>query len=483
MLACLRRACQVVTRKESRLISGSVLSEASRIAGGENVGPADGYFRPGGDASGLTAVKPGSPEEIQDLVYLATESGIPIYTARTRYLSSSIRARDGLLLDLSRMDRIIDVDVRNMKARVEAGVTYEQLQRAADDAGLRVLLPISAMSRSVLRSNLDRDVLLGSSSFKRSSLSVFKAVLGNGEVWASGTQQLGREGRPDFGEDQGPQLSGAFSASEDIFGIPYQATIYLYPRHEAGKVLLFGFADRTGALDFTRLTARREHCFHCAAAEGAYWAALTGRDAAGCARNAALFAKWPWSVVVSLEHDERLVAFWEKAVAAEAAEHGGETVTGASLELAAEALEKPWYRWEYDSLSGDAHVVNYHCYPREAGGLFDTVEAELGAGDDFTVGRVVVPLAFGGSFFCETVAFVKPADFKGLTAPALSAYRAVFDEGALIDRPAGAVAELMFENADPGYKRMLALLKKQFDPHGILNPGALPVESPGEVAV
>lgn len=465
------------------MLRESVLSEAARVVGRSNVGGADGYFRPGSGSTGLTALKPGSPEEIQDLVYLAVESGLPIYTVRARYLGSSLREAEGLLLDLSRMDRIIDIDSRNMKARVEAGVTYEKFQRAAGEEGLRVLLPVSGTSRSVLRSNLDRDVLLGSSSFKRSSLSVFKAVLGNGEVWASGTQQLGREGRPDFGEDQGPQLSGAFSASEDIFGIPYQATIYLYPRFETRKAFLFGFAEREGALEFVRLAARREHCFQCAAAEGTYWGALTGADAGQSARNAAELAAWPWSVVVSLEHDERLVSFWEEALVDEAAGCGGEPVTGSPRGLVAGALERPWYRWEYDSLAGDAHVVNYHCYPRSAGELFDTVEDEIGARDGLTLGRVVVPLSFGGSLFCETVAFVRPEEFKSLTAPTLAAYRAVFEKGALIDRPTGAVAKFMFESADPGYRRMLALLKKQFDPHCILNPGALPVDFTGEEAL
>ncbi|MBM3957237.1 MAG: hypothetical protein FJ313_04210, partial [Gemmatimonadetes bacterium] len=228
--------------------------------------------------------------------------------------------------------------------------------------------------------------------------------------------------------------------------------------------------------EFTRLAARREHCFQCAAAEGLFWGSLTGGDAAGCSRNAALFGRWPWSVAVSLEHDARLVEFWEEAVKAEAAECGGSIVDGAPLELAAEALERPWYRWKYDALAGDAHVVNYHCYPREAGALFDAVEEELAGRGNASLGRVVVPLSFGGTFFCETVAFVEPAGFKSLTAPALAAYRAAFELGALIDKPTGAVAKMMFESADPGYRRMLAMLKKQFDPHGILNPGALPVD-------
>jgi hypothetical protein len=111
------------------------------------------------------------------------------------------------------------------------------------------------------------------------------------------------------------------------------------------------------------------------------------------------------------------------------------------------------------------------------------VETELGAKDGLTLGRVAVPISFGGSIFCETVIFVRPEQRKQVTEPALSAYRAVFEKGALIDRPAGAVAEFMFEKADAGYVRMLRLLKERFDPHGILNPGALPVDAGKEGAL
>jgi FAD/FMN-containing dehydrogenase len=455
------------------LLSDKVLTRAARIVGDSNIGPGDDYFRGNGQSPSLKAAKAGSPEEIQDLVSLAAEQGFSIYTVRGRFAPSSIRNMDGLLLDLSRMDGIIELDARNMKARIEAGVTYEQLSEAVEPEGLQVLLPISATSRSVLRSNIDRDVLLGGSSFRKSSISVFKAVLGNGEVWGSGTQQLGSEGRPDFGEDQGPQLSGAFSASEDVFGIPFQCTVYLYPKYEDRKVLLFGFAERQGALDFIKTVARREHCFQCAGADPAYWGALTGRDGLSCVENTELFSHWPWSVVLSLEHVKKLVDFLDGAVHEEASSFGGEPIDGAPRELAAAALDEPWYRWDYDTMSGDSHVVDYFCYPRSAGEFFDTAGKAIGTPDGVALGHVVVPVSFGGSMFCETVLYTRPEDFRKAKEPALAAYRAVFEKGAVIDRPTGDLAAWMFQQADPGYNRVLRILKKQLDPCGVLNPGAL----------
>lgn len=455
------------------MLDETVLTEITSIIGVENVSSGEDvsrYFRSPAEDPELVLVRPGSPEELADVVVLAAEVRVPVFTVRGRYVPGSVLDREGFLIDPSRMDRIIDIDERNMKARIEAGVTFERFQDALRTEGLQTLLPVSAVSDSVLRSYIDRDVCLGSSGLRFSNLSVFKAVLGNGETWASGSLQLGREGRPDFGEDQGPQLSGAFRASEDIFGIPYQATIYVYPVYDERVVLLSGFEERGPALDLLKSASRREHCFQCAAADATYLGALTGGTPGECRKNSGLFS--PWNVVISLEHHESLVRLWERMLTEEVSRLGGRVLSGESAALAERALLRPWYRWEYDTLAGDAHVVNYYCYPRSAADFFDAVE-EAAGGSGAELGRVVVPVYFGGSFFCETVIYCDAGGWARTRKDALAAYRAVLDGGALVDHPTASLAAVVYERADPVYVEMLKTLKGMWDPKGVLNPDAL----------
>jgi FAD/FMN-containing dehydrogenase len=441
------------------------------LLGAKNVsGNAGRLFRRKGSGESLTVVRPGSAEEIQDVVYICMESATPIYTVRSRYLPGGIGTRRGVILELSRMNRILDVDSRNLKARIEAGVSYGKLIEALASEDLQLLLPVSATSSCVLRSYLDRDVLLGSSGLRSDNLSVFKAVLGNGEMWASGTLQLGQEGRPDFGEDQGPQLSGAFRASEDIFGIPYRGTVYVYPGYGSRESILAGFSGRSEAIEFTVHTARHEHCFQVVAADATFWGALTGSSREECRENSKCFD--PWNVAISLEHEDELVSLHREMLKEEVRRRGGRILEGTCSALATGALKRPWYRWDYDDLEGDAHVVGYYCYPRSAGSFYDVVKGRAGE-SGFESASIAVPVKFGGSLFCETVIFCGKDDFERAALPALESYSELCRLGALVDHPTGRVADIVFGIADQNYLGMINTLKDIWDPAGILNPGAL----------
>ena len=98
---------------------------------------------------------------------------------------------------------------------------------------------------------------MGSSGFRASQLTIFHAVLADGRIWVSGAQQMTDEGMCDFREDQAPQFSLFFGASEDIYGIPFYGIVYTYPLREERRVQLWGFDDLEPAWSWpTRYPAR-----------------------------------------------------------------------------------------------------------------------------------------------------------------------------------------------------------------------------------
>ncbi|MCK5415203.1 MAG: FAD-binding oxidoreductase, partial [Thermoplasmata archaeon] len=97
-------------------------------------------------------VRPSCTEDVVGVVNIARERKIPITPrgAGTLGLGGSLPSRGGILLDLSTMNDIVEVDPETMSATVEAGVTWEELRNAARAKGLRVgAYPSSALSATV----------------------------------------------------------------------------------------------------------------------------------------------------------------------------------------------------------------------------------------------------------------------------------------------------------------------------------------------
>jgi len=86
------------------------------------------------------AVAPFSAEEVQAVMRIASEKRIPVYPISTGknlgYGGAAPVLSGSVVLDLKRMNRIIEIDERNSCVLVEPGVTYFDLYRHIQDKGL-----------------------------------------------------------------------------------------------------------------------------------------------------------------------------------------------------------------------------------------------------------------------------------------------------------------------------------------------------------
>jgi FAD/FMN-containing dehydrogenase len=391
-------------------------------------------------------------------------------------MDAALASREGLLIDLARMDGIKEVDRRNLMAHIFAGVTYEKLQEECLKNDCKLLMPAAATSRSVLRSYLDRDILNGNAVYRFPNLSIFHAMLSDGRIWVSGSQQLTAEGIADFREDQGPQFSLFFGASEDIFGIPFYGIVYTYPLREERRVLLFGFDKPEAAAQLAYKANRDEHCFECITANSRYLSALLAKDA-GEAEE--LRKKLPaWTTVLSLEHHVELVDLWEKYVGEDAEKLGAQPLMGEIIELMDAKFKRPWYVFDRDYLRGRTTLIDHYDFYKRAPGLLAKVRetaASKGYAED-EVGQVMIPVYFGGSCYCESDLYFDPADEAEAAKVAdvyTAAYEGLLDEGTFVDRPTGEAAKLVFARANEGYLKVLKTFKNIVDPAGLLNPEQL----------
>jgi glycolate oxidase len=158
-------------------------------------------------------------------------------------LSGGANAVDGaMILDLSRMDRIVEVDAENMTATVQPGVINNDLKAAVAEHGLwyppdPASAPWSTIGGNVatnagglccLKYGVTRDYVLG-----------LEAVVG-GPAGAYGT--VVRLGRRTTKGVSGYDLAGLFTGSEGTFGVLTEVTLRLRPaRREYPRTVVGAF--------------------------------------------------------------------------------------------------------------------------------------------------------------------------------------------------------------------------------------------------
>ena len=84
------------------------------------------------------AVTPGSTQEVAGVMRLAHREGIPVITrgAGTNLAGATIPLTGGIVMALTRMNRIIEIDHVNTCAVVEAGVINAEFQARVESEGL-----------------------------------------------------------------------------------------------------------------------------------------------------------------------------------------------------------------------------------------------------------------------------------------------------------------------------------------------------------
>lgn len=425
------------------------------------------YFGRPPQRADLTLARPRDGLELADLAAAAYESDIPIYTHRRGFLPASVAESGGVLIDLGGIDDIVRIDEPNLLAFFEYGVTFERLKEELDKLNLRLLMPAAATSSSIVRSYIDRDVILANGATRPYQYTTFHAILADGRLWMSGTDQYTADGHAEFREDLGPMYSNLFHASEDIFGMPYAMKAWIYKRWEERRVTAYAFEDAESAIKAARLACRHDQVFECVAADARYLAVLlTGSPDEADAMAAGLPA---WNVVFGFDNHPSLVEIWDRQTREMAASCGGRQGDGELARLMRGKFEWPWYVSERDYYRGAVGIIDYFTFAGKAARLLGKAAEGAGA---YPLGQVAIPSYYGAAFYCETDVYHE-ADDAGAGKAWADTFISLLDEGAHVNRPRGEVAVEVYARMDPENLRLIRNLKKVMDPKGLLNPGQL----------
>jgi FAD/FMN-containing dehydrogenase len=225
-----------------------IVGEAGLATASEDVAPAlvdwRGFFR--GDA--LAVVRPASTDQVSAVVAACARAGVAIVPqgGNTGMCGAATPAPGGrsIVLSLSRMNRVLDIDLLNDTVTVEAGCVLSVIQQRAAEAGRLFPLSLGAEGScqiggnlstnaggiNVLRYGNTRDLVLG-----------LEVVLPDGRVMG-GLRALRKD-------NTGYDLKQLFIGAEGTLGVITGAVLKLFPQPRESLTAFAAVPSPAAALD------------------------------------------------------------------------------------------------------------------------------------------------------------------------------------------------------------------------------------------
>lgn len=440
-------------------------------------------------------------EEVTHLVKLANETLTPLipYSSGLNFNGAALPDHGGVILNLTRMNKILQVDEENWSAMVEPGVTFEQLQAALMKKGFRMMIPFGAApKRSVLTSLLERDPVMAAPSFEYGNFLIMdtELVLPDGELFKTGIWCAG--GKP--GGPMGPVRNVIFrlwTGAQGTLGIMTKMGVQINPFIRQRKMFFLSFNELSDALEPLKRIQRREIGMECFLLNRFNLAALLSEEWGvpdsfpAVPRPSESFENLksilpPWILALCINgaprHPEEKIAYEVKALR--------EVCRGLNLELTeslprVRGLERvllneilhPWGILKKFNYRGSVHALTFKSSLKDIAGLEAVLKETCSARGYSTsaVGGYILPLERGRAVHAEFDLHCDLSDgpetdrVKRLW---LTASEKLINRGAYFDRPYGPWADMVYQRAG-NYTSKLREIKRALDPQGILNPGKL----------
>jgi glycolate oxidase len=226
----LNRRAEIVARLKA-VVPDGVVSDRAGLAAFD--GDALTAYR----QSPLVCVLPKTAEQVGAILKFASENGVPIVPrgAGTSLSGGALPRADGILLGLSRMNRIVEIDLENRCVVAEPGVTNLAITRAVEGDGFYYAPDPSSQIACTIGGNVAENSgglhCLKYGLTTNNLLGVKLVTLGGDIV------ELGGKG----GSDGGYDLLGIVAGSEGLLGIVVEATVRILPRPPVTRTLLAAF--------------------------------------------------------------------------------------------------------------------------------------------------------------------------------------------------------------------------------------------------
>jgi FAD/FMN-containing dehydrogenase len=441
-------------------------------------------------------VKPATSEEVSAVVKFCSENSIPVVpvSSKVHFYGATIPKQGGVILDLSRMNKIFEIDTDNRRVRFEAGVTWEKMTKELAKKGFRAIMPLTPPAeRSVLVDFLEREEPTNQVYDYGEPLQGMEIVWPTGEIFRIGSASV--NGYPNsMSKGTNPMGPGLdffrfFQCAQGTMGVVTWTNLKIETLPKMDKVLFAPLEDLEYGINFLYRIMPRRIGQEVLLLNNIDLAAMLAEKADDFEKLASTLPPWTLVLVISgltIRPEEKIA--YEEEFLSHVINHEfpnlqlGENLPGfpGLRKKMLSMLRNPWPSdvpyWK-NSIRGAWQSLLFHTKPGQAPEYIAMVE-DIAARYDYPIseiGMYLQPIEHNRAMRAELTFFYDPDDPEE-TAMVRELYneaaKALLAEGAVFTRPYGDLAPIVYEKA-AGYAAALKRLKKVFDPNNIMNPGNL----------
>lgn len=464
-------------------------------------GEALSWYAAAGIAGGgkpLFRLVPSDAAQVRAIVKLARETGTNLVFSSSgppRFRGDTVPSGEGVIVDMSGMDRVLRVDRRNKMALIEPGVTFAQLKAAAGEAGLRPLMPLLPRStKSVIASYLEREPITVPKYHwdMNDPLLCTELIFGTGDLFRTGSAagpgslkeqwERGLAQKNPMGPAQ-TDFARIVQGSQGTMAAVTWATVKLEIEPRIHRLYFMPSAKISKLVEFSYPALRRKLADEFFILNSFALATILADDPAEIPTLAAIQA--PYTLVFGVTGGEYLPeerVNWQEKDLGELAQAAGvkaaREVPGASARQVLEIISNPSREPYFKTRAKGAFLdIFFLTTLDKAQSLIDTMQ-DAAAGRGYPVaelGVYIQPIQQGRSCHLEFNIY-----YDGEDADDSARARGVFGEassalseaGAFFSRPYGSWADLAYARC-PDTVQALKKVKAMLDPEGILNRGKL----------
>jgi len=446
--------------------------------------------------------------EVEDVLKAANDTKTPVVPVSSgmNLRGAAIPKEGGIILDLSRMNKVGQINDGEGWVVIEPGVTYGQLAQELEQHNLRVMTPLGVpRSRSVVTSIIEGDPTLASASFEYGNALYLdvEIVLPAGWTWRVGkwrTRVGGEWSTPGGGGKVTTNLYPLmWETAQGTLGVITKLVVkveHLIPK--VSQVFVIPFDRLEAAIEPLRRIQRKELGLECFLLNNFNLAAVRAEDwdvpeSFPCPKGAcdgfnSLRGRLPkWTMVIHLAglpyFPEEKVAYEEEALRAVCSEMGlplAQTVAGEEgLEASLlDLILHPWMALKKARFKGSFHPVSCYTILRKVPEFEEAVLA-LAQEHGYPIGDIgayMLPIERGRNcylefdFHCD---LENPGDVERVKNLWLQTNRVCADKGAVLAKPYGPCADIIYRRVQASYVDLLRKWKNALDPNNIMNPGQL----------
>ncbi len=441
-------------------------------------------------------VQPGSAREVSEVVKLANEEKMPVIPASSgvHFYGSTVPSQGGIILDLGRMDKILDINGTDRLVRIEPGVSWEKLQSEMAKLGHTCIIPLLPhSSKSVLTTWLEREVPVNSRYEFAEPLTTMEVVWPNGDIFRTGSAST--PGMPNSvakgGNPQGPGLDWyrLLQGAQGTMGVVTWGIIKFEHLPEVNKTFFFPFEKVEDAIEPTYKIQRRMLGNECLLLNKLNLATILAEDwTQDFEPLMKILPNWMLILVLSgaPRRPEEKIEYEEKALREICLQFpeieplaGIPGIPGVERELP-QMLRQPWNKnapyWKHRLKGGSedlffiAKLSKVPEFVQEMNKIAIKYEFPLNE-----IGCYIQPIEQGRACHCEFNFYLNPEDSEEVERVHnlyLEVSKSLLNLGAHFSRPYGVLAEIVYERAT-GYTTLLKKVKNLFDPNNVMNPGKL----------